>query len=395
MDKVVVVGASLAAVHAVETLREHGHVGEIELVGAEDVLPYDRPPLSKEALREGVDPDAVQLHEPGWYDDLGVRLRLGQAAAHLDSRAREVVLADGARVSYDGLVIATGSRARAVSPAAGEHESECIRSLRTLADAQALRHELTRAKSLVVIGGGFIGLEVAATAREMGLDVAVVELAPVPLTRVLGDQVGHWFRHHHQAQGVEMHCGVAVDEIECSPGNNKVRLQDGTVLSGELVVAGVGASPATEWLVDSGVDIGDGVHCDASLRTSVPDVVAAGDVASWYNPLFDETMRVQQWNNALTQGRHAAATLLGHQDACAVVPYFWSDQFDARMRFVGRSNAASEVRIVESTDTKLVALYARDGLIRGAVCVNAPRQLALYRKAIEDQVAWADIDGSN
>lgn len=391
MDRVVVVGASLAAVHAVEALREHGYAGDIALVGAEDVLPYDRPPLSKEALREGVEPDKLLLRDPGWYDGHGVTLHLGRAAVGLDTRDRAVVLEDSNRIPYDGVVLATGSRARTVScgPAGVQR---AVRSLRSLEDAVALRQELLEAKSLVVIGGGFIGLEVAATAREMGLEVTVVELAPVPLARVLGDEVGHWFRHYHAERGVDVRCGVAVDEIEKSTGNSKVRLRDGTVLSADLVVAGVGAEPATDWLAGSGLDLGDGVRCDEALRTTVPDVVAAGDVATWYNPLFDETMRVEQWNNAVTQGRHAASTLLGGGDACAVVPYFWSDQFEARMRFVGRSNAASDVRVVESSDRRLVALFGRDGKIRGALCVNAPRQLALYRKAIEDQVPWRDVD---
>lgn len=390
MDRVVVVGASLAAVHAVEALREHGYPGEITLVGAEESLPYDRPPLSKEALREGVEPAKLLLRDPSWYDDQGVTLRLGRAAVGLEPTRGEVVVAGGERVPYDGLLLATGSRARTVS-CGGAAVERPVRSLRSLADAVALRDELLSARSLVVIGGGFIGLEVAATAREMGLEVTVVELAPVPLSRVLGDEVGHWFRHYHAAHGIDVRCGVAVDEIEHSPGSSKVRLRDGTVLSADLVVAGVGAQPATDWLAGSGLDVGDGVRCDESLQTTVPGIVAAGDVASWYNPLFDESMRVEQWNNAVVQGRHAAGTLLGARDSCAVVPYFWSDQFEAKMRFVGRSNAASDVRVVESSDRRLVALFGRDDKIRGALCVNAPRQLALYRKAIEDQVAWADV----
>lgn len=391
MDRVVVVGASLAAVHAVEALREHGYAGDITLVGAEDVLPYDRPPLSKEALREGIDTLKLLLREPGWYESQGVCLRLGRSAVELDTRHRAVVLDGGDRIPYDGVVLATGSRARTVSygPAGAERSA---RSLRSLPDAVGLREELLEAKSLVVVGGGFIGLEVAATAREMGLDVTVVELAPVPLSRVLGDEVGHWFRHYHAEHGVDVRCGVAVDEIDHSPGNSKVRLRDGTVLSADLVVAGVGAEPVTGWLAGSGLGLGDGVRCDEALRTTVPDVVAAGDVANWYNPLFDETMRVEQWNNAVTQGRHAAGTLLGQGDSCAVVPYFWSDQFAAKMRFVGRSNAASDVRVVESSDRRLVAVFGRDDKIRGALCVNAPRQLALYRKAIENQVQWGDVD---
>lgn len=389
MDRVVVVGASLAAVHAIEGLRRLGLQGEITLVGAEDVLPYDRPPLSKEALRDGVDPDKVLIREPSWYEDHGVTLRLACRASRLDAKQHAVVLDGGERISYDGLLIATGSRARTI-PSARQGERGAVRSLRTLTDSVALHHELRAARSLVVIGGGFIGLEVAATAREMGVEVVVVELGPVPLSRVLGDEVGQWFRDYHERHGVQVHCAASVEDIEHSSECSKVQLSDGSVFSADLVLAGVGAAPATEWLAGSGLGLGDGVRCDATLRTTIPGVVAAGDVAAWYNPLFDEVMRVEQWNNAVVQGSHAAGTLLGARETCAVVPYFWSDQFAARMRFVGRSNAASHVQILESSDERLVALFGRDGKICGAVCVNAPRQLALYRKAIEEQVAWAD-----
>lgn len=388
MDRVVVVGASLAAVHAIEALREHGFGGRIALVGAEPDLPYDRPPLSKEGLRDGVDAETLLLRDPGWYDNTGVQLHLGLRAVRLDAANRSLTLEDGHEIRYDGLVVCTGSRARTVVE---DVPHDGVLTLRTLADCLALRGRLLEAQSLVVIGGGFIGMEVAATAREMGLEVAVVELAPVPLTRVLGDEVGEWFRSHHERHDVTLHCGEIVEEIATGSGGSKVRLRDGTVILADLVVAGVGAVPSTDWLVGSGLALGNGVRCDETLAASIPGVVAAGDVASWYNPLFDETMRVEQWNNAVASGRHAAGTLLGSGEAFAVVPYFWSDQFNAKMRFVGRANAASDVRVVESTDTRLVVLFGRDDMLRGALCVNAPRELALYQKAIVDQVAWTDL----
>jgi len=390
MDRVVVVGASLAAVHAIEALRENGHQGSIALVGAEDALPYDRPPLSKEALRDGIPPDKLLLREPAWFAEAGVDLHLGRRAGHLDVANRQVQLEDGYSLPYDGLLIATGSHARTFGPHGGA-VVEPIRTLRSLADCTQLHEDLLWAKSMVVIGAGFIGLEVAATARAMGIEVSVVELAPVPLTRVLGDEVGHWFRTYQEDHGVQVYCGAAVDEIEHSPGGSKVRMRDGTALFADVVVAGVGAAPTIDWLRDSGLRLGDGVWCDETLRTSAPGVVAAGDVATWYNPLFDETMRVEQWNNAVTQGRHAAGTLMGAAESYAAVPYFWSDQFEAKMRFVGRSNAATDVRVVENDGNGLVVLFERDHRLCGALCINAPRQLAMYRKAIEDQVAWADI----
>lgn len=388
MRRVVVAGASLAAVHAIETLRGQGYAGDLVLIGAEPHLPYDRPPLSKEALQHGPDLDRVLLREPEWYTEHGVELRLGTPARALDPDARLVELAGGDAVEYDGLVIATGSAPRSLGPPG---EVGPVHVLRTVDDAVTLREQLIPGRHVVVVGAGFIGLEVAATAREMGVDVSVVEVAPVPLTRVLGDEVGSWFRRYQEAHGVQLYCGTVLDGIEPGPAGSKVRLRDGTVLSADVVVAGVGVTPATGWLEGSGLRLADGVVCDKSLRASAPGIVAAGDVARWYNPLFDEEMRIEQWTNAVEQGRRAALTLLGADEAHAPVPYFWSDQFEAKMRFVGRANAADRVHVETMGDTSMVALFGRDGVLRGALCVNAARRLALYGKAISDQVRWEDV----
>ncbi len=388
MDRVVIVGASLAAVHAIESLREHGFQGQVVLAGADRQLPYDRPPLSKEALRHGVEIDKILLRAPEWYADLDVELRLGRTARQLDAGSRQVLLDDGTALPYDGLVIATGSTPRTLSGYPGTGH---VHVLRTVEDSVELHRRLCQARSVVVVGAGFIGLEVAATASEMGLEVSVVEVAPVPLTRVLGDEVGRWFRQYQEEHGVTFYCGGMLDRIEPGEHGSTVQLRDGTRLRTDVVVAGVGARPATDWLAGSGVDVADGVLCDQSLRTSVPGVVAAGDVARWYNALFDEQMRIEQWSNAVEQGRHAATTLLGGDDAYAPVPYFWSDQFDAKMRFVGRANAAGDVHFVRTGDASLVALFGRDGVLRGALSVNGARRLVTYRKAILDQVPWQDV----
>ncbi|WP_433347476.1 NAD(P)/FAD-dependent oxidoreductase [Microtetraspora malaysiensis] len=388
MRRVVIVGASLAAVHAIDGLRENGFQGDIALVGAESHLPYDRPPLSKEALQHGPDMTGLPLRTPEWYVERGVDLHLGCRARALDVATRVVTLQHGESLAYDGLLIATGSRPRTLGP---PDQVGPVHVLRTVDDCVALHERLLPGHHLVVIGGGFIGLEVAATAREMGLDVSVVEVAPVPLTRVLGDEVGQWFKTYQESRGVKLLCGSIIDGIEPSPGGSKVILRDGTALSADLVVAGVGAVPATDWLEGSGLKLSDGVVCDQSLRASAPGVVAAGDVTRWYNSLFDEEMRVEQWSNAVEQGRHAATTLLGGDESYVSVPYFWSDQFDARMRFVGRANAAEQVHIERTGESSMVALFGRDGMIRGALCVNAPRQLALYRRAILDGTPWRDV----
>ncbi|WNM35732.1 FAD-dependent oxidoreductase [Streptomyces sp. Li-HN-5-11] len=388
MRRVVIVGASLAATHAIEALRQEGYQGDITLVGAEPHLPYDRPPLSKAALQDGPDTTELLLRPPQWYVEHAVDLRLGQPATALDPGLRRVTLEDGTELPYEGLVIATGSQARSLGPA---DQGVPVNTLRTLDHCLTLHEQLAPGRHMVVIGGGFIGLEVAATVRRMGLDVSVVEMAPVPLTRVLGDEVGHWFSKYQEGNGVRLHCGSVLDGMEPSSGGTRVRLLDGVSLSADLVVAGVGARPATDWLEGSGLALSDGVLCDSSLRTAAPGVVAAGDIVRWYNPLFDEEMRVEQWSNAVEQGRHAATTLLGTDEPYAPVPYFWSDQFDAKMRFVGRANAADHVHIERSDESSLVALFGRDGVIRGALCVNAPRQLAVYRKAILERIPWGDV----
>jgi NADPH-dependent 2,4-dienoyl-CoA reductase/sulfur reductase-like enzyme len=387
MDRIVVVGGSVAAVNAVDGLRRHGYQGEIDLVSAETVLPYDRPPLSKEALREGHGHDQLLLREASWYDDHGVTLRLGAAAVALDPSNRMVTLAGGESVDYDGLVLATGCTARPVDALAG-----CSRfhEVRTLDEAAALHQDLRAGRHLVVIGAGFIGLEVAATASKMGLEVTVIEIAPLPLTRVLGDEAGRWFLDYHACHGVTIHCGAGIASIRETDRGVDIELADGTALFADVVVAGVGVVPALGWLEGSGIEVDNGVLCDPALRTSAPDVVAAGDIVRWHNPLFDETMRVEQWLNAVDQGDHAAATLLGADEPFAPVPYFWSDQFDAKVKFVGQAQAGCDVHLTEPHEGSLVALFRRGDLLGAALCINAPRQLALNKRAISHGVAWAD-----
>lgn len=375
MNRIVIVGASLAAVHAIQALRDGGFFGEVVLIGAEPHLPYDRPPLSKEALRSA--PAPALLRPADWYTDVGVKLKLGTAAGELRPRQRIVVLTDGTEIAYDGLVIATGSTPRTVAEG-----NEHVASLRSIDDAVWLRDRLTDAQRVAVIGAGFIGLEVAATLTELGRTVTVVEVAPAPLARVLGDEVGEWFREFHARRGVTVRCGQHAVSVSAERDGYTVNLGSGASLGADLVVGALGAVPATDWLRSSGVVLSDGVLCDRGLRTSAPDVVAAGDVARWYNPLFDEDMRVEQWTNAVEQGRHAASSLLGADNAYAPVPYFWSDQFDAKMRFVGRANGAEQVHVETSSDDSLVAVFGRNGIQVGALCVNATAKLQRHRAAI-------------
>ncbi|MDT0276352.1 NAD(P)/FAD-dependent oxidoreductase [Blastococcus goldschmidtiae] len=391
MRHVAIVGASLAGVHAAEALRERGFEGEITLVDREASLPYDKPPLSKNALLDdGVDAE-LPLRPRAWYDEHQIGLRLGQGVVGLDTAARTLHLNGGDAVGYDGLVLATGSAARPLPVPCGDPSR--IHRLRTLEDARRLRADLLPGRHLVVVGGGFIGLEVAATARRLGLDVTVVETAATLLNRAFGPQVGGWIRQVHERNGVEIRCAVALQEISSHGDGFTLRFAEGPTLSADVVVGGVGAVPQTDWLEGSGVDLGNGVRCASDLSTNVPSVVAAGDIAYWHNALFSEDMRVEHWTNAVEQGRHAAGTLLGDREAHQSVPYFWTDQHDAKVRFVGRADAADDLVIEEPKPDALVALYGRNGVLRGAVCVRTPRRLAEYREAIRNRTPWEEVAG--
>lgn len=295
--RLVVVGASLAGLRAVEAARKAGFPGEITLVGGEEHLPYDRPPLSKAFLD---DPDA----EPPVYrtdtylrDDLGVRLRLGAPATAVDSD-RRVVQVGGAEVPYTWLVIATGAQARTLP---GTEGLAGVHALRTLDDAVAIRAALDAGARTVVVGAGFIGSEVASGARKRGLPATIVEALPTPLIRAVGEEMGAACASLHEANGTDLRCGVGVESIEGDGAVERVRLSDGTVLPADLVVVGIGADPATGWLAGSGIEIDNGVVCDAGLAASKPGVFAAGDVARWHNPLFDRSMRLEHWTSAAEQ----------------------------------------------------------------------------------------------
>lgn len=390
MRRVVVVGASVAGVHAVDALRDQGFDGEVTLVGAEPTLPYDRPPLSKAALSHSLPEADLLLRPRDWYAEQDVELRLGSPAVHLAVRDRSVRLADGSVLGYDGLVLATGSVARIPGGIAGELDR--IHLLRTKSDSARLRERLMPGSVLVVIGAGFIGLEVAASARSLGVDVTVVEIGPAPLSAILGAEVGEWFGRLHARNGVAIRCGESVRSVHSDGARLRVRLAGGDVLAADTVVAGVGAAPTTGWLTGSGLDLRDGgVVCDASLRASAPGVVAAGDIACWHNDLFGESMRVEHWTTAVEHGRHAALALLGADPGPYVgPPYFWTDQFTAGARVIGRVSGADRVSVRHADDDSLVALYGRADNFRGALCVNAPRALLGYRRALVSRDPWND-----
>ncbi|MFM8972729.1 MAG: NAD(P)/FAD-dependent oxidoreductase [Actinomycetota bacterium] len=389
MRTVAVVGMSLAGLRTVEALRREGFAGRIVAIGVERHLPYDRPPLSKDLLRGEAGPENVTLRKQG-CDDLDLDWRLGRSATALDLGDRAVVLDDGERVGFDGLVIATGAAARTLP---GTPDLPGLTVLRTLDDALALRARLDAGARVVVIGAGFIGAEVAATCRARGLDVTVLEAQAQPMIRGLGPELGAAVAARPRDLGVDLRTGVVIDAIEGdAAGVRGVRLGDGAFVSADAVVVGIGARPHTDWLDGSGLTLDDGVVCDET-GLAAPGVVAAGDVARWPNPLFDgESMRLEHWTNAAEQGVHAARRLLGHAEPFAPVPFVWSDQYDRKIQTVGRVSADAEMHIVNGTvaERRFVALFGRNGRLVGALGFNRAPQVVHYRRLIAERAPLAD-----
>lgn len=391
LEHIVVVGSSLAGLRACETLRNLGFDGTITVVGAETHLPYDRPPLSKRLLAGDWEPDRILLRKREALEELNLDLRLGVPAAGLDTDARAVTLADGATVPFDGLIIATGSRPRRL-PGQGPDVFE----LRTLDDSLALRERLAGgARRVVVVGAGFIGLEVAATAHARGCSVTVLEGAPAPLIRGLGPELGGAATRVHLENGIELRCGVDVAEV----AGDRVVLGDGQVIEADVVVVGIGVAPVTDWLEGSGLELRDGVVCDATLNVGVDGIYAAGDLARWPHEEYDEELRIEHWTNASEQGAAAATNLLvtaedGDPAPYTPVPFFWSDQGKHRIQMLGRPATEPdddvEVTFGRLEERSFVVLFGRRGTLRGALGVNAPRQLMAFQRLLEDGVSWDD-----
>lgn len=382
LERIAVVGASLAGLRAAESLRRLGYGGALVLVGAEKHLPYDRPPLSKELLQGRWEVDRIGLRRQP-YEELELDLRLGVRATALDLAARELVLGDGVREPFDALVLATGASPRRLR---GQPDLPGVHLLRTLDDALALRAALEARPRVLVVGAGFIGAEVAASCRARGLQVTLVEPLPVPLARGLGEAMGRVCAELHRDQGVDLRCGVGVSGFQGHQRVERVTLSDGSSVEADLVVVGIGAAPETGWLEGSGLRLDDGVVCDA-FCAAAPGVFAAGDVARWHNPLFGEEMRVEHWSNAVEQGSYVAERLAGTDlgaQPFAPVPFFWSDQYGVKIQFAGRMRPDDEVRLVAGSlaERKFTALYGRAGRLSGVLAWSRPRDLAKYRRLI-------------
>lgn len=441
MRSVAIVGGSLAGLRAAETLRSDGFSGTIHFIGEETRLPYDRPPLSKEVLGGEMEVANAGLISQEAFDALRLELHLGKRAVGLDAERKAVLLAGEGEVSgegagegaeaggiaaggaaaseeiaADGIVIATGARPREMPGAEGIGG---VYTLRTLDDCLALKAEFETGPKVAVIGAGFIGAEVAATARGLGLDVTVIEMLATPLARVLGDAMGQVMADLHRDNGVDLRLGVGVEEVVAGESGRvaSVALSDGTSIAADVVVVGIGVVPNTEWLEGSGLEIDNGVVCDETLLAA-PGITAAGDVARWPNRRFGETMRVEHWDNAIEQGIAAARRLLaggweqsssgeaggekagsgsgGGESGSAVpftpVPWFWSDQYDRKIQLAGRSSPDGKVEIVTGSleERRFAAIYERNGKLVGVLGMNRPRHVMQYRQLIVDGASWEE-----
>jgi len=366
---IVIVGAGLAGARAAEALRTEGFDGRVTLVGEEPVRPYERPPLSKAYLRGEADFDGAAVHIADFYESNAIDLQTATTVTAVDAQASEVELASGGRVGYDRLLLATGASPRRLNVPGSELAG--IHNLRSIADADAIRAAIARSAPVVMIGAGWIGSEVAASARHLGADVTVVDRASAPLERVLGAEVGAIYRDLHTEHGVKFRLGVGLESIHGAATVEEVRLTDGTVIPAGLVVAGVGAVPRTKLAATAGLEVDNGIVTDEYLATSAPGIYAAGDVASAHHPGYGHRIRLEHWSSALNQGPVAAKNMLGEQAVYDKIPYFFSDQYDVGMEYRGLATGSEEVVFRgDRSRREFVAFWLRHERVVAAMNVN-------------------------
>jgi 3-phenylpropionate/trans-cinnamate dioxygenase ferredoxin reductase subunit len=392
----VIVGASLTGAKAAETLRTEGFDGRLVLIGTEHERPYERPPLSKDYLRGELDREQVYVHDEGYYAEHDIELRLGRTVVGIDTSIGQVALDDGKRLHYDRLLLATGAEPRRIS-IPGE-ALDGVLYLRSVEDSDALRARIERGGSVVVVGAGWIGAEVAASARQRGLDVTVIDPLTVPLERVLGAEIGAIYRDIHTDHGVRMMLGTGVAAFEGATAVERVRTSDGRILDCDFVVVGVGAQPRTALASQGGIYVHDGILVDEQLQTSSPGVFAAGDVARAHHPLYGRDIRVEHWANALHQGPVAARNMLGRREAYDNVPYFFSDQYDVGMEYAGYAQTWDRVVLRgDPANREFIAFWLVGdrvvaGMNVGVWDVNDHIQKLIRTRAAVDERRLADTD---
>jgi 3-phenylpropionate/trans-cinnamate dioxygenase ferredoxin reductase component len=385
----VIVGASLAGAKAAETLRAEGFDERVVLIGAEDERPYERPPLSKDYLRGEVDRETVYVHPKGFYAEHDIELRLGRTAVSLNTAARELALDDGERVRYDRLLLTIGAEPRRLSIPGGDLKG--VLYLRSVADCDALRERLDRGGRVVVIGAGWIGAEVAASARQRGLEVTVIDPLTVPLERVLGTEVGAVYRDLHLDHGVQMLLGTGVEAFDGANAVERVRTTDGRELDCDFVVVGVGVQPRTVLAAQAGLAVDNGILVDEHLQTGAPGVFAAGDAANAHHPFYGERIRVEHWANALHQGPIAARAMLGEPDVYDRLPYFFSDQYDVGMEYAGFARTWDRVVFRGDPATReFIAFWLVEDRVVAGMNANVWDVTDPIQRLIRDRVAVDD-----
>jgi len=368
----VIVGASLAGAKAAETLRAEGFDGPVVLIGEESDRPYERPPLSKDYLLGKAERETLYVHPREWYAEHDVDLRLGVAVTAIDRAAHEVSLADGSKAGYARLLLATGSSPRRLSLPGADLDG--VLYLRSAGDSDRIKTAFQGAARVAVIGAGWIGLETAAAARAAGADVTVLEMADLPLLRVLGRQVAQVFADLHKDNGVDLRCGVQITEITGRVGKAAgVRLADGSHIEADVVIVGVGITPNSQLASAAGLEVDNGIWVDAQLRSSDPDIFAAGDVANAFHPLLGKHVRVEHWANALNQPQAAAKAMLGQDVAYDLVPYFFTDQYDLGMEYAGYVEPDGYDKVVFRGDAgrrEFIAFWLGGGRVLAGMNVN-------------------------
>lgn len=388
-ETIVIVGASIAGQRAAESLRKLGFEGRVVLVGDEPHRPYDRPPLSKKAMRGLVAEEKLFFRPDDYYEKNQIELRLGARATRLDPRERRIELASGESIAYDKLLITTGASPRRLSCEGAGLAG--IHYLRTLDDARAIRAELAPGKRLAVIGGGVVGMEVAASCREEGVEVVVIEPADVPLLRAFGRDVGELYARIHRERGVDVRCGVGVEAFRGAGRVEALRTTAGEEIPCDFVVVGIGVDPNVGWLEGSGVAIERGVLVDDHARTNVPDVYAAGDVAHFHHPRLGRRVSVESVENAQTQSGTAVANMLGRDEVHGPVGWFWSDQYELKLQSVGASNDYDRVVYRGSLEKPAFAAFLlRGDVVTGVVGVNRMKEIAAAKKLVSAAIPVVD-----
>jgi 3-phenylpropionate/trans-cinnamate dioxygenase ferredoxin reductase component len=378
----VVVGANLCGGTVVQTLRQKGFDGRIVLVGEELELPYERPPLSKEYLRGEQPLDRLFLQPPSWYEQNDVEARLGIRATGLDPAARTVELSDGEHLAYDALLLATGGRPRRLP---GEPLDRVL-YLRAIGDADRIRSQLVAGRRVVVVGAGFIGAEVAASARGLGVEVTCLEMLEVPLERALGKEIGRIYAEIHREHGVDLRTGEGVESIVETNDGVLVRTTKGAEIEGDAVVVGVGIMPNVELGESAGLKIDNGIVVDELCRTSVDGIYAAGDVANHFCPVFGRHLRVEHFDNAIKHGSAAAHSMMGGTEAYDDPHWFWSDQFEHNLQYAGYAAEWDEIVTRGSTkDRSFVAFYLKDGVVLAALGLNRGKEVRRSMKLIRER----------